>query len=81
MTETITLTHPAAHAEGRAMNGARSAVETLAATGVEVCFANPGTSGMHFVSALDHEAGIRPVLCLFEGVATGAADGYARGLR
>ncbi|MEU6555263.1 acetolactate synthase large subunit [Streptomyces sp. NPDC046915] len=78
MTDTITSPPPAAQAEDRAMNGARSAVETLAATGVEVCFANPGTSEMHFVSALDPGSGIRPVLCLFEGVATGAADGYAR---
>jgi acetolactate synthase-1/2/3 large subunit len=45
---------------------------------VEVCFANPGTSEMHLVTALDREPRIRPVLCLFEGVATGAADGYAR---
>jgi acetolactate synthase-1/2/3 large subunit len=45
---------------------------------VDVCFANPGTSEMHFVAALDQVDGIRSVLCLFEGVATGAADGYAR---
>ncbi len=60
------------------MNGAESLVRTLAAGGVEVCFANPGTSEMHFVAALDQVPGIRSVLCLFEGVATGAADGYAR---
>src|SRR5215216_5771551 len=60
------------------MNGAESLVETLASAGVEVCFANPGTSEMHFVAALDRVEGIRCVLCLFEGVATGAADGYAR---
>lgn len=59
-------------------NGAESLVATLVASGVDVCFANPGTSEMHFVSALDRIAGIRPVLCLFEGVVTGAADGYAR---
>ena len=59
------------------MNGAESLVETLAASGIEVCFANPGTSEMHFVVALD-KSPIRPVLCLFEGVATGAADGYGR---
>jgi acetolactate synthase-1/2/3 large subunit len=60
------------------MNGAESLVETLAGAGVEVCFANPGTSEMHFVAALDQVGGIRCVLGLFEGVATGAADGYAR---
>jgi acetolactate synthase-1/2/3 large subunit len=60
------------------MNGAESLVETLAGTGVKVCFANPGTSEMHFVAALDRVGDIRCVLGLFEGVATGAADGYAR---
>jgi acetolactate synthase-1/2/3 large subunit len=60
------------------MNGAESLLRTLVASGVEVCFANPGTSEMHFVSALDRVDGMRPVLALFEGVATGAADGYAR---
>src|SRR5260370_39200476 len=51
---------------------------SLVAGGVEVCFTNPGTSEMHFVAALDKIDGMRCVLCLFEGVATGAADGYAR---
>ena len=60
------------------MNGAESLVRTLVQGGVEVCFTNPGTSEMHFVAALDRVEGIRCVLCLFEGVATGAADGYAR---
>jgi acetolactate synthase I/II/III large subunit len=60
------------------MNGAQSLVRTLVGGGVDVCFANPGTSEMHFVAALDTVPGIRCVLCLFEGVATGAADGYAR---
>ena len=60
------------------MNGAESVVEPLASAGVEVCFANPGTSEMHFVAALDRVGGVRCVLGLFEGVATGAADGYAR---
>ena len=60
------------------MNGAESLLETLGYNGVEVCFANPGTSEMHFVAALDRNPGIRGVLCMFEGVATGAADGYAR---
>ncbi len=60
------------------MNGAESLVETLLACGVDTCFANPGTSEMHFVAALDRIAGMRCVLGLFEGVVTGAADGYAR---
>jgi len=60
------------------MNGAESLVRTLVASGVDVCFANPGTSEMHFVGALDKVEGIRAVLGLFEGVVTGAADGYAR---
>ena len=59
-------------------NGAESLVTTLADIGVELCFANPGTSEMHFVAALDRIAGVRCVLALFEGVATGAADGYYR---
>ena len=60
------------------MNGAQALVRTLADCGVRACFANPGTSEMHLVSALDGESRIRSVLCLFEGVATGAADGFAR---
>ncbi len=60
------------------MTGADAVLATLADNGVEACFANPGTSEMPFVSALDREPRVRPVLCLFEGVATGAADGYAR---
>jgi acetolactate synthase-1/2/3 large subunit len=60
------------------MNGAESLLRSLIANGVDVCFGNPGTSEMHFVAALDSVEGMRPVLCLFEGVATGAADGYAR---
>src|SRR5215204_6964007 len=60
------------------MNGAASLVKTLASAGVEVCFANPGTSEMHFVAALDQVGDMRCVLGLFEGVVTGAADGYAR---
>jgi acetolactate synthase-1/2/3 large subunit len=60
------------------MNGAESLVRTLVACGIDTCFANPGTSEMHFVAALDRVPGIRCVLALFEGVATGAADGYAR---
>src|SRR5271170_6223380 len=60
------------------MNGADALLETLIDNGVEACFANPGTSEMQFVSALDRHDAMRPVLCLFEGVATGAADGYGR---
>lgn len=60
------------------MNGAQALLKTLADAGIEVCFANPGTSEMHFVAALDDEPRMRAVLALFEGVATGAADGYAR---
>jgi acetolactate synthase-1/2/3 large subunit len=60
------------------MNGADALLSTLVANEVTACFANPGTSEMQFVAALDREPQMRPVLCLFEGVATGAADGYAR---
>ena len=60
------------------MNGAESLVRTLLAGGVDVCFTNPGTSEMHFVAALDKVPGMRCVLGLFEGVVTGAADGYYR---
>jgi acetolactate synthase I/II/III large subunit len=60
------------------MNGAESLVHTLVDSGVDVCFGNPGTSEMHFVSALDRVPGMRSILGLFEGVVTGAADGYAR---
>jgi acetolactate synthase I/II/III large subunit len=60
------------------MNGAESLVRTLVGGGVEVCFTNPGTSEMHIVAALDRVPEMRCVLGLFEGVVTGAADGYAR---
>jgi acetolactate synthase-1/2/3 large subunit len=60
------------------MNGAESLIRTAVATGVEVCFANPGTTEMPIVAALDAVDGIRAVLGLFEGVCTGAADGYGR---
>jgi acetolactate synthase-1/2/3 large subunit len=59
------------------MNGAESLVATLIEQGVDICFANPGTSEMHFLAALENP-GMRSVLCLFEGVATGAADGWYR---
>lgn len=60
------------------MNGADRLCDALLANGVEVCFANPGTSEMHFVAALDRKPEMRCVLGLFEGVVTAAADGYAR---
>lgn len=60
------------------MNGAHALLATMRANGVTTVFANPGTSEMHFVAALDDVTDVRAVLCLFEGVATGAADGYAR---
>jgi len=60
------------------MNGAERLLETLVASGVEICFANPGTSEMQLVSAIGNHADMRAVLCLFEGVVSGAADGYAR---
>jgi acetolactate synthase I/II/III large subunit len=60
------------------VNGAQALIRTLADGGVDVCFSNPGTSEMHFVAALDAVPQMRGILCLFEGVATGAADGYGR---
>lgn len=60
------------------MNGAESLVRTLLASGVDTCFANPGTSEMHFVAALDKVEGMRCVLGMAETVVTGCADGYAR---
>jgi acetolactate synthase-1/2/3 large subunit len=66
------------NAKTNAVNGAESLVNTLIDSGIEVCFSNPGTSEMHFVAALDKIAGMRCVLGLFEGVVTGAADGYWR---
>lgn len=60
------------------MNGADALCDTLLSGGVDVCFANPGTSEMHFVAALDRKPQMRCILGLFEGVVTGAADGYAR---
>jgi len=60
------------------VNGAESLARTLLASGVDVAFTNPGTSEMHFVAALDRVAEMRCVLALFEGVVTGAADGYGR---
>ena len=59
-------------------NGAHALIQTLVDSGVDVCFTNPGTSEMHFVAAVDDVPGMRTILGLFEGVVTGAADGYAR---
>src|SRR5664279_496235 len=60
------------------MNGANAVLRTLVENGVDTCFTNPGTSEMHFVAALDDVPEMRAILALFEGVATGAADGYGR---
>src|SRR5438270_13872454 len=60
------------------MNGAQALIRTLMQGRVTTCFTNPGTSEMHFVAALDSVPEMNAVLALFEGVATGAADGYAR---
>ena len=60
------------------MNGAECLLRTLAANRIDLCLMNPGTSEMQFVSALDRVPAMRGVLCLFEGVCSGAADGYAR---
>jgi len=60
------------------MNGAESLLRTLVNGGVDICFMNPGTSEMHFVAAVDRVEGMRCILGLFEGVVSGAADGYAR---
>ena len=60
------------------MNGAEALIATLAECGAEVCFANPGTSEMQLVAAIDRQDGMRAILGLFEGVVTGAADGYGR---
>jgi acetolactate synthase-1/2/3 large subunit len=60
------------------MNGAENLLNTLVEAGVDVCFANPGTSEMQLLSAIGNSEGMRAVLCLFEGVVSGAADGYAR---
>lgn len=60
------------------MNGAQALLKAMEQLGVDTCFSNPGTSEMHFVAALDDVPGVRGILTLFEGVATGAADGYGR---
>ncbi|HHL42093.1 MAG TPA: acetolactate synthase large subunit, partial [Hellea balneolensis] len=60
------------------MNGAEALIQSLSESGVDVCFANPGTSEMQLVAAIDGQKNMRAVLGLFEGVVTGAADGYGR---
>jgi len=60
------------------MNGAERLLETLVDGGVDVCFANPGTSEMQLVSAIGNNDDMQAVLCLFEGVVSGAADGYGQ---
>jgi acetolactate synthase-1/2/3 large subunit len=60
------------------MNGAESLLRTAAASGIRICFANPGTTELPLVAAFDADTGVRPILCLFEGVCSGAADGFAR---
>jgi len=60
------------------MNGAENLINNLAEAGVELCLANPGTSEMQLVAAIDKQPKIRAVLCLYEGVVSGAADGYGR---
>jgi acetolactate synthase-1/2/3 large subunit len=60
------------------LTGAEVLLHTLTANGIDTCFMNPGTSEMHFVAALDRVPQMRGILCLFEGVCSGAADGYAR---
>jgi acetolactate synthase-1/2/3 large subunit len=72
------LAMPVKDERNRHLNGAHALIDTLVSCGVDTCFANPGTSEMHFVAALDDAPGLRVVLGLFEGVVTGAADGYAR---
>jgi len=69
---------PAKQGTLESMNGAESLIRSLRAGGVDTCFTNPGTSEIHLVAALDHSPEMRCVLGLFEGVVTGAADGYAR---
>ena len=61
--------------------GADALLATAAAAGIEVCFANPGTTEIPLVAAFARQRAIRPVLCVFEGVCSGAADGQGRGAR
>ena len=63
---------------GKAMNGAEVIIKIAHECGIDVCFANPGTTEMHLVGALDTVPGVRPILGMHETVCSGAADGYAR---
>lgn len=73
------MRHCSCDLANRARHESRPNIAALATReGVRACFANPGTSEMHLVAAFDAAPSIRPVLCLFEGVPTGAADGYGR---
>ncbi len=69
---------PGVGVAGAATSGAQWLLEMSAASGIEVCFANPGTTELPFVAAMDKATAVRPVLNLFEGVCSGAADGYYR---
>ncbi|MGC8604859.1 MAG: thiamine pyrophosphate-binding protein, partial [Desulfomonilaceae bacterium] len=60
------------------MTGAETVIKTSIESGLDVCFTNFGTTELHLIAALDSVPGIRPILCLFEGVCSGASDGYAR---
>lgn len=60
------------------MNGAESLIKAAVASGIEYCFANPGTTEIPLVAAMGAEPALKPVLSMFEGVCTGAADGYGR---
>ena len=64
--------------EAQLMTGAEVVLRTAIAAGIDACFANPGTTELPLVQALDRCPAIRPVLAVFEGVCTGAADGYTR---
>ena len=76
--ETPSAVAPGPRAPGTTVTGAQSLIRTLVNSKVDMCFANPGTSEMHFVAALDAVPEMRAVLALFEGVVAGAADGYGR---
>ncbi len=78
MTTTLLNPQTASPTAALEMTGAETLVRTLVAGGIDTCFTNPGTSEIHVVAALDHVPEMRCVLGLFEGVVTGAADGYAR---
>ncbi len=78
MSDHLDKTSDSSSVGGESMNGADLLIETAAALGIDTCFANPGTTELHLVDALGRADGMRTVLALFEGVVSGAADGYAR---